>query len=60
MRRGLNIESPRLSDHDRIERLLAAVTFVYLWIMEFSALVVTSGQWRQDDNRGAERSAGHC
>jgi hypothetical protein len=58
--RGLNLESTRLSDPDRIERLLVAVTLAYLWIMDVGALVVTSGQWRQVDNRGASRSVRLC
>src|SRR5262249_52466673 len=45
--RGLNLESTRLTDPDRIERLLVAVTLAYLWIMEVGALVVIRGQWRQ-------------
>jgi hypothetical protein len=58
--RGLNLESTRLTDPDRIERLLVAVTLAYLWIMEVGALVVTSGQRRQVDNRGASRSVSLC
>ena len=58
--RGLNLESTRLTDPDRIERLLVAVTLAYLWIMEVGALVVNSGQWRQVDNRGAKRSVSLC
>jgi len=58
--RGLNLESTRLTDPDRIERLLVAVTLAYLWIMEVGALVVNNGQWRQVDNRGASRSVSLC
>ena len=58
--RGLNLESTRLTDPDRIERLLVAVTLAYLWIMEVGVFVVTSGQWRQVDNRGASRSVSLC
>jgi hypothetical protein len=58
--RGLNLESTRLTDPDRIERLLAAVSLAYLWIMEVGALVVNKGHWRQVDNRGAERSVSLC
>jgi len=58
--RGLNLESTRLTDPDRIKRLLVAVTLAYLWIMEVGALVVTSGQRRQVDNRGASRSVSLC
>src|SRR5215475_8894641 len=58
--RGLNLESTRLTDPDRIERLLVAVTLAYLWIMEVGALVVIRGQWRQVDNRGAKRSVSLC
>jgi Transposase DDE domain len=42
--RGLNLESTRLTDPDRIERLLVAVTLAYLWIMEVGVFVVNSGQ----------------
>ena len=58
--RGLNLEVTRLTDPDRIERLLVAVTLAYLWIMEVGALVVIRDQWRQVDNRGAERSVSLC
>jgi hypothetical protein len=58
--RGLNLESTRLTDPDRIERLLVAVTLAYLWIMEVGVFVVNSGQWRQVDNRGASRSVSLC
>jgi hypothetical protein len=58
--RGLNLESTRITDPDRLERLLVAVTLAYLWIMEVGALVVQQGRWRQVDNRGAERSVSLC
>jgi hypothetical protein len=58
--RGLNLESTRLSDPDRIERLLVAGALAYLWIMEVGVFVVTSGQRRQVDNRGASRSVSLC
>lgn len=58
--RGLNLESTRLTDPKRLERLLVAVTLAYLWIMEVGALVVLNGCWRQVDNRGAERSVSLC
>jgi hypothetical protein len=58
--RGLNLEATRITDPDRLERLLVAVTLAYLWIMEVGALVVQQGRWRQVDNRGAERSVSLC
>jgi hypothetical protein len=58
--RGLNLEETRLTDPDRLERLLVAVTLAYLWIMEVGALVVIRDQWRQVDNRGANRSVSLC
>jgi hypothetical protein len=58
--RGLNLESTRLTDPDRIERLQVAVTLACLWIMEVGVFVVNSGQWRQVDNRGASRSVSLC
>jgi len=58
--RGLNLESTRLRDPKRLERLLVAVTLAYLWIMEVGAWVVLNEKWRQVDNRGAERSVSLC
>jgi len=58
--RGLNLESTRLTDPKRLERLLVAVTLAYLWIMEVGAWVVLNEKWRQVDNRGAERSISLC
>jgi Transposase DDE domain len=58
--RGLNLESTRITDPDRLERLLVAVALAFLWIMEVGALVVFRDQWRQVDNRGAERSVSLC
>lgn len=58
--RGLNLESTRITDPDRLERLLVAVTLALLWIMEVGALVIFRNQWRQVDNRGAERSVSIC
>jgi hypothetical protein len=58
--RGLNLESTRLTEPDRLERLLVAVTLAYLWIMEVGAFAVHQGLWRQVDNRGAERSVSLC
>ena len=58
--RGLNLESTRITDPDRLERLLVAVTLAYLWIMQVGALVVRREQWRQVDNRGAQRSVSLC
>jgi len=58
--RGLNLEATRMTDPDRLQRLLVAVTLAYLWIMEVGALVVARGWWRQVDNRGAHRSVSLC
>ena len=58
--RGLNLEATRLTDPDRLQRLLVAVTLAYLWIMEVGALVVARDWWRQVDNRGAHRSVSLC
>jgi hypothetical protein len=58
--RGLNLEATRLTDPDRLQRLLVAVTLAYLWIMEVGARVVARGWWRQVDNRGAQRSVSLC
>lgn len=59
-RRGLNLEATRITDPDRLQRLLVAVTLAYLWIMEVGARVVARGWWRQVDNRGAHRSVSLC
>ncbi len=58
--RGLNLESTRLTDLDRLERLLVAVVIAYLWIMEIGAQVLSKGLWREVDNRGAKRSVSLC
>lgn len=58
--RGLNLEATRITDHDRLERLLVAVTLAYLWSMQIGTLVVATGQWRKVDNRGAKRSVSLC
>jgi hypothetical protein len=58
--RGLNLEATRLTDPQRLQRLLVAVTLAYLWIMEVGAVVVARGWWRQVDNRGAHRSVSLC
>jgi hypothetical protein len=58
--RGLNLEATRLSDPDRLERLLVAVSLAYLWIMEVGVLVVVTERWRYVDNRGAARSISLC
>jgi hypothetical protein len=58
--RGLNLEATRLTDPDRLERLLVAVSLAYLWIMEVGAFVVQTGKWRQVDQRGARRSVSLC
>jgi hypothetical protein len=50
----------RLASPDRLERLLVAVTLAYLWIMEAGAPVVIRDQWRQVDNRGANRNVSLC
>jgi len=58
--RGLNLEATRLSDPNRLQRLLVAVVIAYLWIMEVGAIVVKNRLWRQVDNRGASRSLSLC
>jgi hypothetical protein len=58
--RGLNLEATRITDPDRLQRLLVAATLAYLWIMEVGAVVVARGWWRQVDNRGAQRSVSLC
>lgn len=59
-RRGLNLESTRLTDPSRLERLLTAVAIAYLWIMQIGADVVNNRLWREVDNRGARRSVSLC
>jgi hypothetical protein len=43
--RGLNLESTRITDPDRLERLLVAVILALLRIMEVGALVIFRNQW---------------
>lgn len=58
--RGLNLEKTRLVDADRIQKLLVAVTIAYLWLMQIGNLVVTQGETKQVDNKGAKRSVSLC
>jgi hypothetical protein len=58
--RGLNLEKTRLTDSDRIQRLLIAVTLAYLWLMEIGFSVVSTGNHKQVDNKGAKRSVSLC
>jgi hypothetical protein len=58
--RGLNLEKTRLTDADRIQKLLIAVTIAYLWLMEIGFSVVSSGNAKQVDNKGLERSVSLC
>lgn len=59
-RRGLNLESTRIVDAARLQRLLIAVTLAYLWLMQIGFQVVKRGWWRQVDNRGKQRSVSLC
>ena len=58
--RGLNLEKTRVKDPDRWQTLLIAVTLAYLWLMEIGFTVVTSGEAKKVDNRGAKRSVSLC
>ncbi len=58
--RGLNLEKTRLTDADRLQRLLVAVSLAYLWIMEIGFTVAAAGKVKQVDNKGAERSVSLC
>lgn len=58
--RGLNLEKTRLTDSDRLQKLLVAVTLAYLWLMQIGFSVVTTGETKQVDNKGAERSVSLC
>ncbi len=58
--RGLNLEKTRLRDADRIQKLLVAVTIAYLWLMEIGFSVVSTGNQKQVDNKGLERSVSLC
>lgn len=58
--RGLNLEKTRLTDPERIQRLLVAVSIAYLWLMEIGDWVVTGGRHKQVDNKGAQRSVSLC
>ena len=41
-------------------KLLVAVTIAYLWLMEIGFSVVSTGNAKQVDNKGAERSVSLC
>jgi hypothetical protein len=58
--RGLNLEKTRLKDADRIQKLLVAVTIAYLWLMQIGNSVVSQGETKQVDNKGAQRSVSLC
>lgn len=58
--RGLNLEKTRLTDAERIQKLLVAVTLAYLWLMEIGFSVVVEGNHKQVDNKGLERSVSLC
>lgn len=58
--RGLNLEKTRLTDADRIQKLLVAVTIAYLWLIQIGNSVVTQGETKQVDNKGAQRSVSLC
>jgi hypothetical protein len=51
--RGLNLESTRITDRDRIERLLAAGALACLRIMEVGAFI-----WRKLEKKAACLRAG--
>ena len=58
--RGLNLEKTRLTDADRLQKLLVAVTLAYLWLMEIGFSVVSAGKTKQVDNKAMERSVSLC
>jgi hypothetical protein len=58
--RGLNLEKTRLTDADRLQRLLVAVSLAYLWLMEIGFAVVSTGNQKQVDNKGIKRSVSLC
>lgn len=58
--RGLNLEKTRLTDPDRLQKLLVAVPLAYLWLMEIGFSVVNAGNQKQVDNKGAKRSVSLC
>ena len=58
--RGLNLERTRITDPNRLERLVVAMTIAYLWIMEIGALMLRQGKCKKVDNKGAQRSVSIC
>ena len=58
--RGLNLEKTCITEANRLQRLLVAMTLAYLWIMEIGFSVVTRGKTKKVDNRGASRSVNLC
>lgn len=59
-KRGLNLASSRITDHERLERLIAAVVLAYVFAIETGCRVVAAGRRRHVDNRGRERSVSLC
>lgn len=58
--RGLNLEQSRVTDSDRLQRLLVGVCLAYLWLMEIGFLVLQTGIRRLYDSRGSQRTVSVC
>lgn len=58
--RALNLESSRMTDSNRLQRLLVAVCLAYLWIMELGAIVVRGGYLYLVNSRGSKRTISLC
>jgi hypothetical protein len=58
--RGLNLEQSRITDPDRLQRLLVGVCLAYLWLMEIGFLVLETGIARWYDSRGSKRTVSVC
>ncbi len=58
--RGLNLEDSRVTNANRLQRLLVGVCFAYAWLMELGFMVIQHG-WRPlFDSHGAKRSVSLC
>lgn len=58
--RGLNLEQSRVTDSDRLQRLLVGVCLAYLWLMEIGFWVLHTGVRRLYDSRGSHRTVSVC
>ena len=56
----LNLVSSRMTDSNRLQRLLMAVCLAYLWMMELGAIVVRDGYLYLVNSRGSKCTISLC